>query len=92
VKCMLCGKTVNEDSAQRTGYVFSEKGEENVPSQPCFCSDECVDKFADEYANPIFQNRRALSLFRERFPEEYRDILRKPKLFLETERGIGEKK
>ena len=79
--CLICGKRIQGGYA--TGYIFMETGEERTGF--VFCSIECANKFVLNYANPIFQNKKALELFQKKHPILWKRIKDKPKLFLEKE-------
>ena len=80
--CLICGKKIQDGYS--TGYVFTETREERIGIM-LFCSVECANKFVVDYANPIFQNKKALELFKEKHPRLWKRIKDKPKLFLEKE-------
>lgn len=83
-RCLICGAPIKKGIS--TGYYFLEDGTETINVYP-YCSRECCDKRIEWYANPVFQNREALELFKRKHPQLWLKIKGKPKLFLEKEAG-----
>jgi len=80
--CLICGKLIEKDIT--SGYYFLEDGTETICIE-AFCSYQCVITALENYANPVFQNRKALELFKRKHWKQWRKIEDKPKLFLEKE-------
>ena len=80
--CIICGKSL-EETAWSSGYYFLEDETETISIYTC-CSRQCVNEKA-KYANPVFQNKRAMEFFAEKHPVIWKRIRKKPKLFLEKE-------
>lgn len=77
-KCVVCGSRANVV----TGYAFMEDGSELVGVGFC---DFHLRGAGLAFANPVFQNRKALELFRERHPQLYiRNVKGKRIVFLEV--------
>ena len=62
--CVVCGAK----AAASTGYCFMEDGSELVGVG--FCNDH-LSGAGLSIGNPVFQNRKALDLFREKHPQLY---------------------
>lgn len=78
--CVVCG--AKADSV--TGYAFMENGQEQVRVH--FCRYH-LDHAGLGVANPVFQNQKALELFRERHPQLYtHNVKGKRVVFLEAVR------
>jgi endogenous inhibitor of DNA gyrase (YacG/DUF329 family) len=81
--CLICGKKLERERCS-SGYYFFDDGRETMNVFP-YCSSLCANKRIDNYANPVFQNKKALELFQKKHPKLWRKIKDKPKLFLEKE-------
>jgi ribosomal protein L24E len=82
-RCLICGHDILKDKGYSTGYVFTESGKKLL-YQTRFCSEKCMDKFIEFFANPVFQNEKACELFVKKHPNLYARIRGKPKIFLEV--------
>jgi len=80
--CLLCGESITKGWS--SGYYFLEDGTKSI-SISAFCSRKCINKKLEKYANPVFQNHKALELFKKIHPNLWAKIEDKPKLFLEKE-------
>jgi hypothetical protein len=61
--CVVCGAP----AAGITGYIFYADGHSKVGAP--FCKQHLDDNI--EYSNPVFENRGALVLFKQRHPRLY---------------------
>jgi hypothetical protein len=86
-KCLICGKSVKHCTVF-TGYVFFEDDEEQVGAW--FCSSECANDFVENFANPVFQNKKAYELFRERHPKKFAENVEGKKVLFLEEEGNGQ--
>ncbi len=78
-RCVVCG----ELRAGATGYVFYQSGRTRLGAP--FCKTH-LDQ-SHQYAKPVFENQPALDLFKQMFPQTYReDVEGKPILFFNTYR------
>ena len=82
--CLICGSLI--ENGITSGYYFLEDGTETV-SIEAFCKYQCVVTALDNYAQPVFQNHKAMELFKRKHGRQWRKIEDKPKLFLEKEEG-----
>jgi len=81
-KCLICPKPVVKGVS--TGSFFREDGKKRL-NDLIFCSEACANRFVMGYANPVFQNQKALELFIKKHPQLYARIEKLPKLFMEAE-------
>ncbi len=78
--CVVCGKP----PVGFTGYVFYQSGKTRLYAP--FCKEHLA--LAPNYANPIFENQKALELFKRMFPKTYyEDVKDKPVLFFDTHKN-----
>jgi hypothetical protein len=82
-KCLICGNQIG-DKPVYTGYIFFDDGSKStgVP----FCSFACAERFASEdYANPVFESKKALNLFKKMYPRKFwKDVEGRKILFIKV--------
>ena len=74
--CVVCGAP----AAGVTGYVFFASGSIRIGAP--FCK-EHLDNH-QEYANPVFENKEALSFFQEKHPRLYSERVKGKKILFLT--------
>ena len=75
--CVICG---NKKGIVFSGYIFMEDGSELIGAP--WCGEH--EKDIGFVANPVFQNKRALELYKQKHPKIYREkIVNRKIIFLE---------
>ena len=77
-KCVICGNT---KGLVYSGYIFTEDGRELLGAAWCGLHQKVIGFVA----NPIFQNHKALDLFKKKHPKIYHNRIKNQKIiFLEA--------